>query len=210
MSRLDPRSTALVHQVASLVLDYPGEELLGRVPQLRSVLPELPQPYRGHLAETLDHLAATEPTDLQAQYVATFDLRRRCCLFLTYFAYGDTRKRGVALLAFKQAYRAAGLELYQDELPDHLCVVLEFSATSDPETGRRLLLENRAGLELLRLALADAGSPWRGAVAAVTATLPPLRGDDREAVARLAAEGPPGEDVGLEPFAPPDYLGART
>ena len=32
-------------------------------------------------------------------------------------------------------------------------------------------------------------------------------------VARLAAEGPPGEEVGLEPFAPPSYMpatGARA
>ncbi len=35
----------------------------------------------------------------------------------------------MALLAFKRAYRAAGLEVSADELPDHLCVVLEFSAT---------------------------------------------------------------------------------
>jgi nitrate reductase delta subunit len=89
-------------------------------------------------------------------------------------------------------------------------VVLEFAATTDLEAGRRLLLEHRAGLELLRLSLVDAGSPWAGALRAVTASLPALRGDEREAVARLAAEGPPGEDVGLEPFAPPDYMGART
>jgi nitrate reductase delta subunit len=36
---------------------------------------------------------------------------------------------------------------------------------------------------------------------AVTATLPPLRGDERDAVRRLAAEGPPEEEVGLAPFA---------
>jgi len=63
-----------------------------------------------------------------------------------------------------------------------------------------LLLEHRAGLELLRLALADHGSPWAGALTAVCSTLPPLRGDEREAVAKLAAEGPPGESVGLEPY----------
>ena len=34
--------------------------------------------------------------------------------------------------------------------------------------GRQLLLDHRAGLELLRLSLRDAGSPWAGAVEAVT------------------------------------------
>ena len=106
----------------------------------------------------------------------------------------------MALLAFKRAYRAAGLEVSAEELPDHLCVVLEFSATGDVEAGTRLLLEHRAGLELLRLALVDRGSPWAGALTAVCSTLPPLRGDEREAVARLAAQGPPGEQVGLGPY----------
>jgi nitrate reductase delta subunit len=111
---------------------------------------------------------------------------------------------------FKRAYRLAGVVLTADELPDHLCVVLEFAATTDPDAGTRLLIEHRAGLELLRLALADSTSAYADALAAVSATLPPLAGPEREAVARLATEGPPNEDVGREPFAPPDYMGART
>lgn len=204
------RQRALVHRIAALVLEYPDEELLARLPDLHAASTSLDEPFRTQLGQVLDHLSRTPATQLAADYVATFDLRRRCCLYLTYYAYGDTRKRGVALLTFKQAYRAADLDLSADELPDHLCVLLEFAATADAEAGRRLLIEHRAGLELLRLALTDAGSPYAGALAAVSATLPPLAGPDREAVARLAAEGPPGEDVGLEPFAPPDYMGART
>ncbi len=202
--------TALTYAMAGRLMGYPDQALLDDLDWLRPAVAELPRWSRTDLAELLDHLATADPTLLAAEYVATFDLRRRCCLFLTYFAYGDTRKRGVALLQFKQAYQAAGLRLLPDELPDHLCVVLEFAATSDLVTGRRLLLENRAGLELLRLSLADARSPWVGALRAITRSLPALQGDDRAAVARLAAEGPPGEDVGLEPFAPPDYMGART
>jgi nitrate reductase delta subunit len=204
------RQRALVHRIAALVLEYPDEELLARLSDLHAASTSLDEPFRSQLGLVLDHLSSTPATQLAADYVATFDLRRRCCLYLTYYAYGDTRKRGVALLTFKQAYRAADLDLSADELPDHLCVLLEFAATADADAGHRLLIEHRAGLELLRLALTDAGSPYAGVLAAVSATLPPLAGPDREAVARLAAEGPPGEDVGLEPFAPPDYMGART
>lgn len=204
------RQRSLVHRIAALVLEYPDEELLVRLPQLHAATSTLPEPVGSQLRGVLDHLGRTPAPELATDYVATFDLRRRCCLYLTYYAYGDTRKRGVALLTFKQAYRRAGVELAADELPDHLCVLLEFSATADLDVGTRLLLEHRAGLELLRLALTDAGSPYAAALAAVSATLPPLAGADRDAVARLAAEGPPGEDVGLEPFGPPDYMGART
>ena len=200
------REAAVAHRVAALLLEYPTAELLALVPGLRAAIDELPATLAGPLTRTLDHVAGTEPTALAAQYVETFDLRRRCSLYLTYYAFGDTRRRGVALVEFKQAYRGAGLELADDELPDHLAVVLEFSSSPDQaarEAGMRLLLAHRAGLELLRLALADAGSPWAGAVEAVCATLPPLDGDERTAVARLAAEGPPGEDVGLDPTLAP-------
>lgn len=200
-------------QAASLLVGYPDEQLMGRRPLLRSVVDVLPEPARVPLGRFLDHLARTPLRALQESYVDTFDHRRRCCPYLTYYAYGDTRKRGMALLRFKQAYRAAGLELGADELPDHLAVVLEFAATGDPRQGRQLLLEHRAGLEVLRLALEDAGSPYADVLRAVSATLPPLAGDDRDAVARLVAEGPPAEEVGLQPFAPPEYMpstGARS
>ena len=148
-------------------------------------------------------------TELQADYVETFDTRRRHNLFLTYFAHGDTRKRGVALLRFKQTYLRSGFVLDASgdagELPDHLCVVLEYAALVDQRLGLGLLLDHRAGLELLRLSLRDAGSRWAGAVEAVTATLPPLRGDEWDAVRRLAAEGPPEEEVGLTPYATPAF-----
>jgi len=78
--------------------------------------------------------------------------------------------------------------------------------TADVAAARVLLLEHRAGLELLRLALEDAHSPWAYVLQAVSATLPPLAGDDREAVMKLAAQGPPAEEVGLAPFAPPEYM----
>jgi len=87
-------------------------------------------------------------------------------------------------------------------------VVLEYAATVDQDRGRDLLLDHRAGIELLRLALRDAGSPWAPVLASLCATLPPLRGDEVEAVRRLAAEGPPEEEVGLAPYAMPELAGS--
>jgi nitrate reductase delta subunit len=202
---LRPDDLTVVWQSVSLLLDYPDEELLSRVPLLRSAAADLPAPVRGSLTEFLDRLEGTPLPQLQADYVDTFDTRRRCNLFLTYFAHGDTRKRGMALLRFKQTYLSAGFELADSELPDHLCVVLEFAATIDHDRGRQLMLDHRAGLELLRLSLRDLRSPWASLLDAVTATLPPLRGDERDAVRRLAAEGPPEEEVGLAPFAQPEF-----
>lgn len=196
-------------QSASLLLGYPDQALSAHLPLVRAAVAALParaEEVAAPLARFLDHAGTTPVPELAAEYVRTFDHARRGCLYLSYYAYGDTRKRGMALLRFKHAYRAAGLELGDDELPDHLAVVLEFAATGDPAAGRRLLLEHRAGLELMRLALHDAGSPYAAVLDAVSATLPPPAGRDRDAVMRLAAEGPPAEEVGLSPFAPPEYM----
>ena len=208
---LPPDQLTIVWQSVSLLLDYPDEFLLARADLLRSASQRLTTAVGGSIRAFLDHLESTALPELQADYVETFDTRRRCNLFLTYFAHGDTRKRGMALLRFKQSYLRAGFELDDGELPDHLCVVLEFAATVDQDIGRDLMLDHRAGLELLRLSLRDMGSPWAHLIDAVTATLPPLRGDERDAVRRLAAEGPPEEEVGLAPFANPQFSpGADT
>jgi nitrate reductase delta subunit len=190
--------TATAWQVQSLLISYPDERLLDHRPLLRAAIETLPDPIGKPLNLFLDHVDRTPLMDLAAEYVATFDHRKRFSPYLTYFAYGDTRKRGMALLRFKHAYRAAGLELDESELPDHLAVVLEFGAAGDPVAAGRLLLEHRAGLELMRIGLRESGSPWANVLESVSATLPPLGGREHEAVARLAAQGPPEEEVGVE------------
>ena len=197
-------------QCASLLLDYPDGGLADRLPAIRSAAAGLPDRLAVPLLRFVDHLVGSDLAELQAAYVDTFDDRRRCNLFLTYFAHGDTRKRGMALLRFKQAYLAAGAVPDDSELPDHLSVVLEFAATVDPDAGRQLLEDHRAGLEVLRLSLRELGSPYAAVLEAVCATLPALRGDEWDAVRRLAAEGPPEEEVGLTPYGTPGFDTALT
>ena len=195
-----PESDRVVHQAAALLLDYPDEDLLAQVPIIRDAIRQGASgaPAR-HLLALLDHLTSVPLAEVQRQYVETFDMRRRCCLHLTYYAYGDTRRRGMALLDLKQTYQRCGATLREDELPDHLCVVLEFSAAY-PQVGRTLLLDHRPGLELLRISLTDRDSPYRHGVEAVSATLPTLVGRDLDAVRTLIASGPPDEQVGMEAF----------
>jgi nitrate reductase delta subunit len=202
---LDDGQLTFAWQAASLLLGYPDEEQRGRLDLVRRAAASLPDRVGGPLRATADALAAAPVDELERDYVETFDQQRRHNLFLTYFAHGDTRKRGVALLRFKQTYLASGFTLPDTELPDHLCVVLEYAALVDQDAGRQLLLDHRAGLELLRISLVEAGSRWAGAVEAVSATLPALAGDEVDAVRRLAAEGPPEEEVGLTPYGTPQF-----
>lgn len=198
---MSERDRRLVWRTTALLLDYPATATITMLDQVIAAVGELPEPVRTLLAKFCVHLRTTPQLDLAAHYVETFDMRRRASLHLTFYAYGDTRKRGMALLRFKHAYRHAGVELDDTELPDHLPVLLEFAATVDPVGGERLLGEHVPVIELLRLSLSDAGSPYAGVLAAVLATLAPPTTADRRKIAELAAQGPPEEEVGLDPFA---------
>ncbi|MGI5221551.1 nitrate reductase molybdenum cofactor assembly chaperone [Nocardia sp. CA-290969] len=204
--KMDPAVRAAAWQAQSLLLGYPDETLHRNLGLLGTVAGTLPPPVGDPLARFLAHVQRSSLFELAADYVATFDHRKRFSPYLTYFAYGDTRKRGVALLRFKQTYQAAGLRLSDEELPDHLSVVLEFAASGHADTGLRLLTEHRAGLELMRRGLRETGAPWADVLDSVVATLPALAGREEDAIARLIAEGPPEESVGLAPFAPAQYL----
>lgn len=188
-------------QAVSLLLGYPDDELVALLPTLRDVASRLPEEVGAPLLRLITHLETAPLGAVRSDYVDTFDTTRKCALHLTYYAFGDTRKRGIALVQFKQAFRRGGLEVSEDELPDHLSVVLEFGATGDLPIAWKLLNDHRAGIELLQLGLDARTSPWSDAVTALRATLPPLDGTQQEAVARLLAEGPPNEDVGLDAYS---------
>jgi nitrate reductase delta subunit len=201
---------SIAWQSASLLLGYPDERLVAELALVRRAASSLPSTVVEPLLGTLDQLATTPLTELQVDYVETFDSRRRCNLYLTYFTHGDTRKRGLALLRFKQTYLRSGFVLDADpaqgeELPDHLCVVLEYAATVERQLGWKLLLDHRASIELLRLSLRDSGSRWSGAVEAVCATLPRVKAAEADLVRKLVEEGPPAEEVGLTPYGEPVF-----
>jgi nitrate reductase delta subunit len=206
MRRHDPPWALL-----SYLLRYPDRGLASAGPELRAEIAALPP---GAVREALVRFMGSWSdchTVLAARYVETFDLRRRATLELTYYAHGDTRERGMALLRLKKLYRAAGLPLDCAELPDHLTVMLAFAALAPPGHGEAVLAQHRAGIELLRLSLHDLGSPYAHVLDAIAALLPALSVSERSEVARLAHEGPPDEAVGLEPYGPPEAMpaGAR-
>ncbi|MCA1221076.1 nitrate reductase molybdenum cofactor assembly chaperone [Streptomyces sp. 8L] len=192
-----PYGTRIVHQAAAHCLAYPDAALRERLPLLRSALDEAGGRAADLLRPLLDHLAAHGTDALAAGYVRVFDFKNRHSLYLSWWRDGDTRRRGASLVRFKQAYREGGLDFRGEELPDFLPAVLEFSARTGSDA---LLREHRPGLELLRIALTEADTPYAGALAAVCATLPGPSPKDRAQARALAGSGPPREDVGLEPY----------
>lgn len=206
--KLSAVQRARAHMLASLLLDYPDAEWFARLGELRGYFADLPTEVRSALEEFVDLALEAGEVAWQRRYVSTFDLKRKCSLYLSYYATGDTRRRGVALVTFLEAYRAAGWEFDSNDLPDYLPAVLEFSALGDPEIAGALIASHREGVEVLRAALEGLDSPWALIVRTVTLTLPPIDDRTRERFLDLVNEGPPTETVGLSflghlpPFSP--------
>ncbi|MEU3249879.1 nitrate reductase molybdenum cofactor assembly chaperone [Streptomyces sp. NPDC006997] len=201
---------ALQLRLMSLLLQYPDDALAAARPVLTATVEALPPSQAAtELAQFLRWFAEEEPDALERHYVEMFDLRRKSSLYLTYYLHGDTRRRGMALLTLAQRYRATGWDTDGGELPDHLPVVLEYAALAGPRAGEAPLRQHRRGIELIHRALTDTDSPYRHVIGALITLLPPPTEADLAAVAELAAQGPPNEDVGMDPygsgeFAPPD------
>ena len=196
-------------KLASLLLQYPSEELREAAAAAREV--EIGPAGRRQARRLHDFCAwyAERPLgELQRLYVDAFDFSKGSSLHLTYHVHGDRRQRGMAMLALKEGYRRAGFEPPGDELPDYLPLMLEFAALAPGGAGADLLEDNRVALELVRAALHRDESPFAPLLDAVVSGLGRLSSRKLARVRRLAAEGPPAEEVGLEPFAPPEVMPA--
>ncbi len=196
-----PNQRRIVWQAASLLLAHPDADQDRRLDLIQTAITDLAPALRRPLAAAVDHLRSLPQIEASAQYAEVFDWKRRRTLFLTYYTAGDTRNRGMALLAFSDMYRAAGVIPPARELPDHLAVLLEFAATIDEGAGYDQLRKHRTPIDMLHDGLLRASPIYAGVIEAVSATLPPPTAADLKEARRLAMQGPPVESVGLEPFA---------
>ncbi len=194
-------------KLASLLLQYPTPEIAAAVAGLNpaDVSPSCGRD-RARIGEFLGWYRSLPLSDLQQEYVETFDFARRRTLHLTYHMHGDRRQRGLALLRLRQAYAAAGFECSDGELPDYLPLMLEFAALVPGDVGVELLDGQREAIELVRSSLREDGSPYVALLDLVSDSLPGLTSRQLARIRRAAAEGPPTEEVGLEPFAPPEVM----
>ncbi len=213
MRRRGQAEHATVYKLCSLALQYPDEELVAGREQLAAVAAGLAdEPPAASLKQFFAWFTSAAPLELAQHYVRTFDLHKRCALYLTFYSLGDRRDRGLALLRLRKLYRAAGLPQEGSELPDYLPVMLEFAAAAAPGQGELVLREHRAAIELIRLSLHEQRSPYVHVLDAVCEQVGGLSAGERLSLDRLIAQGPPQELVGLEPFAPPEVMpstGAR-
>lgn len=182
----------------SQLLSYPDAAQRAQLPQLMPVLKEedaLSAARQAELQTLVTHLQRLDSLDAESRYVETFDRGRATCLHLFEHVHGDSRDRGPAMIDLTKTYEQSGLFLSPDELPDHLCVVLEFASTQPPEVAKSFLGEMAHILNAIFSALLKRESPYAVVLAAVLE----LAGHKAQAVQIVADE--PLDESWSEPEA---------
>lgn len=152
------------------LLAYPDAQLRSELSALADAIDQeaaLPAARRAELRTLALELQRSAPLDTEARYVETFDRGRATSLHLFEHVHGDSRDRGPAMIDLAQTYEKAGLFLGPDELPDHLCVVLEFASTQPAVLAKSFLGEMAHILTAIFSALLQRDSPYAAVLAAV-------------------------------------------
>lgn len=208
-ARTNAAHSRTIYKLLSVLLLYPDHQVLEAEEEIAEAIAALP-PSRQREAIERFWASWTEatPTERAQRYVETFDFQKRCSLDLSFYLQGDKRQRGMILLRLKHLYAAAGLLSEGKELPDYLPVMLEFAALAPEGYGETILRELRPALEAVRTSLREFNSPYVHLLDALCYGLPRLTSLEAQRVQHIMAEGPPSEQVGLEPFAPPEVMPA--
>ena len=182
----------------AMMLGYPDVALRTHLPQLMEAIDTegaVPAARRTELRALAAELARMDPMEVESRYVETFDRGRATSLHLFEHVHGDSRDRGPAMVDLAQTYAKAGLMMGPEELPDHLCVVLEFASTQPAKLASEFLGEMEHILTAIFSALLKRESPYATVVAAVLE----LAGQKVQAVPVVADEAM--DEAWVEPMA---------
>lgn len=176
-----PRPATRTLRVLALLLAYPGEALREHAAELIEALRSegvLSGGRQAELTQFVQALARRPLLDLESDYVEVFDRSRSTSLLLFEHVHGDSRDRGPAMIDLIQTFERAGLMLSPEQMPDHLCVLLEFASTQPPTQARDFLGEFAHITRLIFSALLKR----RSAYACVLGAVLELSGEKAEAV----------------------------
>lgn len=137
-------------------------------------------------AQALQSFAAcldNAPERLEEVYAATFDLNPACCPYAAYHLFGDGPKRSALMLKLQDAYQERGFAasrelpgvlLPDNELPDHVALLLAFLPKLEGEAESDLRREVLAPALQKIAASLDASNPYS---AVIGATLLAVQGE---------------------------------
>jgi nitrate reductase delta subunit len=159
-----------IYKVLSALLAYPSEALQEAALEIADALQQdkaLSRQVRLGLTGLALDLSGSDLIDAQARYVDLFDRSRSLSLHLFEHVYGESRDRGQAMVALRERYREAGLDIASNELPDFLPLLLEFLSERPQSEAQQMLGEAAHVLRVLQERLAARDSIYAPVFAAL-------------------------------------------
>jgi nitrate reductase delta subunit len=155
----------LIYKILSALLEYPDQELIDNLPAINKLLDETVDTDVAEweaIRQFMSWLKQGDLTEMQANYVKTFDMTPEHSLHLTHHFFGDDndRNRGPALIDLGELYKDYGVKVVANELPDYLPLVLEFVTMLEENEGREFLSDAAKVLKVLAANLKKAESPY--------------------------------------------------
>lgn len=172
-----------IYKILSLLLEYPDQELLDNLPEIRALSEnsaDIDAEEKAALRKLFDYLSSKPLIDLQSDYVKTFDFTPEHSLHITHHMFDDDsdRNRGPALIDLGEMFKEYGVKTVTNELPDYLPLILEFVAYLDESEATVFLSDAGKVLSMLADNLAKAESPYAAPLSIVK---------NRATLTRLAA-----------------------
>ncbi|WP_102798819.1 nitrate reductase molybdenum cofactor assembly chaperone [Bowmanella denitrificans] len=152
------------------LLDYPEAELLGARQEVLALIDasSMPDEHQQALRHFVEQRFNGDLLDWQEEYDGLFERGRSLSLLIYEHIHGESRDRGQAMVELLAQYRAAGLEIAEQELPDYLPLFLEFASTQQHEA-RGWLADIAPVLGLLAVRLEKRSPDYAGLFKALLA-----------------------------------------
>lgn len=168
MMGLEEQKTYL--KLLAMLLQYPDDSLLSRLPELQAIAGLLPPCDRKNsLEQFMCYLKTKATLCVKELYTTAFDLNPSTTLNITYHLWGNSEKRADSLAYLRQLYLDAGYECVTGELPDYLPLMLEFLALCPQAQGNDLIRECLQTLEGLVRRLQETALPYAALLQPLTA-----------------------------------------
>lgn len=161
------------YKLLAELLDYPSGQLVadlreligehGGVPAMLEAVDRerlFPRDEREKIGAFVDWMLGQDQTELEANYVKTFDMVPQHSLHLTHHLFGDDKNRGPALIDLSEYYKSFGLQHEESEIPDYLPLILEFVSQLEDNEARIFLADATKVFKVLAANLEKSESPY--------------------------------------------------
>lgn len=131
----------------AVLYEYPTAELLPIVSLLIQYFSShsntLFIPIIEKLRVFFDYCSSTSLAKLEEDYIASFEMNTKFILYIGHLLLGENYERSEFISQLQELYSLYNFEIENNELPDHISLILRFLAKKEvPQGKRKLLIDN--------------------------------------------------------------------